>query len=213
MKMSPFEKRFVNSSRHSRRVAEQATRRVRVANPRAGQPLLDVGCGDGDATIALANTFGLNGTGVDIDPEQISLAIAASTGPADTRFIVADASDLPFADGEFDVVHTNKTTHHVRPWDGALAEMTRVLKPGGHLVYSDFVAPAGERLPTVQALERFAGEHHLQGVSRSRSPVHYTAVFRKADEFATEEAPAGGSRQLARTAAASRSAAPDERPR
>ena len=100
--------------------------------------LLDVGCGNGDAAIELATTFALQVTGVDID---------ASPDATEVRFVAADATQLPFADAEFDLVHTNKTTHHVRDWEAALDEMTRVLKPAGQLVYSDFVAPLGAGRP------------------------------------------------------------------
>jgi cyclopropane fatty-acyl-phospholipid synthase-like methyltransferase len=92
MRMKPIEKQFVNSARHSERVAEQAEQLVRVADPQAGQRLLDVGCGNGAAPIHLANTFGLDVTGVDVDPEQI--ALAASTDHAAARFLVADATRL-----------------------------------------------------------------------------------------------------------------------
>jgi ubiquinone/menaquinone biosynthesis C-methylase UbiE len=179
MKMSRFEKLFVNSSRHSNRVAEQAHQLVRTAAPKPRQRLLDVGCGNGAAAIGLANTLGLLVTGIDVDTEQIEAAASAGAELAGVRLLAADATRLPFADGEFDMVCSNKTIHHIREWQQALTEMTRVLKPEGHLVYSDFVAPAGHRLPTRRALNRFADQHGLQIVQRSGSLLHYTGVFRK----------------------------------
>ncbi|HVN62981.1 MAG TPA: class I SAM-dependent methyltransferase [Gaiellaceae bacterium] len=175
MKMTRFEKQFVNGGRHSSRVAAEAERLVGAADPRPGQRLLDVGCGNGAAAVRLAAAYGLDVTGVDVDPEQIRSADASGAG----RFLVADATRLPFADGEFDLVHTSKTTHHIRDWQRALAEMDRVLKPGGHLLYTDFVAPLGDRLPTRGALDRFAAEHGLATVRRSGSPVRRTVVLRK----------------------------------
>ena len=118
-------------------------------------------------------------TGVDIDPEQIDAAARAGMGQTGVCFVAADATSLPFATGEFDFVYTNKTTHHIRDWEQALAEMTRVLKPGGSLLYSDFIAPLGMRLPTRRALDRFADEHGLESVQRSGTPLLYTGVFRK----------------------------------
>jgi ubiquinone/menaquinone biosynthesis C-methylase UbiE len=53
----------------------------------------------------------------------------------------------------FDLVFSNKVTHHVPDWCRALGEMTRVLEDGGHLVYSDLVAPLGRRYPTRRALK------------------------------------------------------------
>jgi len=180
MKMRRFEKQFVNSSNHSRRVADHAVQLLKAANPQPGLRLLDVGCGNGAAPIHVARTLRLAVTGVDVDPEQIEAAAAAGKGLADVRFLVADATRLPFADGEFELVYTNKTTHHIRDWQRALTEMTRVLKPDGYLLYSDFVAPLGQRLPTRHALDLFVTQHRLESVRRSRAPFRYTGVFRKA---------------------------------
>jgi ubiquinone/menaquinone biosynthesis C-methylase UbiE len=181
MKMGRFEKRLVNSAGHSSRVAKQAQQLLRAANPQPGQRLLDVGCGNGATPIHLARTLGLAVTGIDVDPEQIEAAAVAGRDVPAARFLTADATRLPFADGEFDLVYTNKATHHIPGWEQALAEMTRVLTPGGHLLYSDFVAPIGRCLPTRRALDRFADEHKLESVHRSSSPLRYTGVLRKTD--------------------------------
>jgi ubiquinone/menaquinone biosynthesis C-methylase UbiE len=177
--MGRFEKLFVNSSGHSQGVAQYAERLVRLADPRPGQHLLDVGCGNGAAPLHMARTFGLEATGVDVDPEQIAAAARRAGGTDRVRFLVGDTAALPFEDGEFHVVFSNKVTHHVPDWQRALAEMTRVLKPGGHLVYSDLVAPFGKRYPTRRALDRFVEERGLRVVQRTGSPVHYTGVFQK----------------------------------
>ena len=180
MKMSSFEKRFVNSVRHSRRVADRAEERLHAANPQPGEHLLDVGCGNGAAAIQLAQSLQLTVTGVDIDPEQIKTATAAAQNIPSAHFLSADATRLPFDDGQFDLVYTNKTTHHIRDWQQAFAEMARVLKPGGRLICSDFVAPVGNRLPTRRALERLANQHRLTSTGHSRTPLSYAAIFRKA---------------------------------
>lgn len=87
----------------------------------------------------------------------------------------------PFQGGEFALVYTNKTTHHIRDWPRALAEMARVLKPGGRLLYADFVAPFGHRFPTRRGVETATAAHGLQCESRGGSPFHYSAVFQAAD--------------------------------
>jgi ubiquinone/menaquinone biosynthesis C-methylase UbiE len=178
MKMSSIEKRFVNRPSHSTRVATRAERLVRTTNPQRGQQLLDVGCGNGAAAIRLAQTFGLSVTGVDIDPGQITAATSAAGPRSGVRFLAADATALPFPDGEFDLVYTNKTTHHIPHWEHALEEMVRVLKPGGHLIYSDFVAPLGRRLPTRSGINRIAEEHRLQAVLRQQPFCHDMSIFR-----------------------------------
>jgi len=179
MKMNRLEKRFVNGATHSRRVASRAEQLVRTARPQPGQRLLDVGCGNGAVLIRLGRTFGLEVTGVDLDPDQIAVARIAAGDAAEARFVTADAVRLPFADGEFDLVHSSKTTHHVSDWRQALDEMTRVLKPGGRLCYSDFVAPAGRRLPTRRGVDDFARAHALETVECADSPLHCTRVFRR----------------------------------
>jgi ubiquinone/menaquinone biosynthesis C-methylase UbiE len=179
VEMRRFEKRFVNSRRHSERVADRAEARVAGLAPKAGQRLLEVGCGNGAAAIQLAKALRLEVVGIDVDPEQIDAAEAAAAGLAGIRFLVADAARLPFANGEFELVYTNKTTHHIADWPRAVAEMARVLAPGGRLIYSDFVVPAGRRRPTRRRFDAAAAAGGLEREQHGGSPFHYTAVFRR----------------------------------
>jgi ubiquinone/menaquinone biosynthesis C-methylase UbiE len=103
---------------------------------------LEVGCGNGAAALLVASTFGIRVVGVDVDPEQIASARNAAADRSDVLFMTADATRLPFGDGRFDVVATNKTTHHVPRWSSAIAEMQRVLKPSGYRVYADLKVPS-----------------------------------------------------------------------
>ena len=188
MRMTRFEKRFVNNDAHSRRVGEEAVRRLRRLPLDRGCSYLDVGCGNGAAALRVAETFDARVVGVDVDPEQIALARAAAGDRADARFMTADATSLPFADGLFDIVATNKTTHHVPQWSLALTEMRRVLKPQGYLVYADLTAPtwlawvvkpfAGDTgVFTAADLDRtFAS---LQLVHRHAGWLHYQAILQK----------------------------------
>lgn len=142
MRMSRFEKRFVNAVGHSRSVAASAERRLPVLPYGARLTYLDVGCGNGMAAIHLATTCGFDVTGIDVDPDQIRLAQRTAGQRVDVRFQVADATRLPFADATFDIVATNRMTHHIPGWKTAIAEMVRVVRPGGFLVYSDLVLPS-----------------------------------------------------------------------
>jgi ubiquinone/menaquinone biosynthesis C-methylase UbiE len=179
MKMNQLEKRFVNGARHSRRVASRAEQRLRRTNLKPGQRLLDLGCGNGAAAIRAATTLSLEAVGVDVDADQIAAAKVDPARPAGATFLVADATALPFHDGEFDLVYTNKTTHHIRDWQRAISEMARVLKPGGKLVYSDFVAPFGRRLATRRRVDAEAAANQLERERHDSSPIHYTAQYRK----------------------------------
>jgi len=193
-KMSQFEKSFVNSDRHSQRVSQHAEWLVRLTNPQPGQKYLDVGCGNGAAPIHIARTFQLEVTGVDVDPQQITLAQAGSQGIANARFMTLDIRGLTFADAEFDIVFTNKVIHHITGWQKAVAEMVRVLKPGGHLIYTDFVfsyplARLGEALfggragfPTCAALDSLFARSGLRPVHRLVLPTHFESVLLKGQE-------------------------------
>jgi ubiquinone/menaquinone biosynthesis C-methylase UbiE len=191
MKMGKIEKSFVNSPSHSQRISRHAENLLRYANVKPGQRYLNVGCGNGAAPIHIAQTFGLHVTGVDIDPEQIQLAEASSRGLANLRFMTVDGTQLPFEDEEFDIVATNKVMHHIPNWEAAVAEMARVLEPGGYFIYSDFVYPGpiaalGKSLvgnmggfPTRKALDSMVKRNNLEAIRLSASPFHYEGVFRK----------------------------------
>jgi ubiquinone/menaquinone biosynthesis C-methylase UbiE len=186
--MTPLEKRFVNDLGHSRGVAEKAVRRLQRVPVHRSWSYLDVGCGNGAAALLVADTFGVRAVGVDVDPEQIALARSAAGDRADVLFLTADATSLPFENGRFDIVATNKTTHHVTRWSSALAEMRRVLKLHGYLVYADLKAPswlawvlrsvAGHAgVFTGADLDRcFAS---LQPIHRHTGWLHYEAIFQK----------------------------------
>lgn len=103
--------------------------------------LLDYGCGNGDDTIFAAK-FGACAIGVDIS--EVSIAHcrrkAHSEGVSErTDFYVADAEALPFADNSFDLVVEYGVLHHL-DFDAAMAEICRVLKPGGQAICTEALA-------------------------------------------------------------------------
>jgi ubiquinone/menaquinone biosynthesis C-methylase UbiE len=120
---------------------------VKAARLKAGEAVLDVGCGTGDLTLRAARRVGAEGrvAGIDASPDMIKIARrkAAKKG-RDVDFRVAPIEDLPFADGEFDAALSSFMIHHL-PDDlklSGLAEVRRVLKPGGRLVVVD-LKPGG----------------------------------------------------------------------
>lgn len=190
MKMTKFEKLFVNSARRSQRVADYAEKMLRLVGFAPGQSYLDFGCGNGAAAAHLASKLGLKVTGIDVDPEQIETAREKSGQTANVRFLTADGTQLPFDDNEFDFVGTHMVTHHIPDWQNALRQMLRVLKPNGCLIYKDFalpkwLAPLGSKISkslgylTADDLNRFAEESRLAFVHLARSLNKYEAVWRK----------------------------------
>lgn len=188
MRMTGIEKRFVNEIGHSRKVAEEAVQRLRHVPVYSSWSYLDVGCGNGAAALLVADTFGMGVVGVDVDPEQVALARTAAGGRTDVLFMTADATCLPFEDGRFDIAATSKTTHHVPGWSSALAEMLRVLKPHGYLVYADLKVPswlAWVLKPLAGHAGVFTGADldrcfaSLQPVHRHTRWLHYEAILQK----------------------------------
>lgn len=115
---------------------------VRVAQLQPGEAVLDVGCGTGDLTLRAARRAGAEGraAGIDASPEMIAVSRKkAERKGASVDFRVAPIEDLPFADGEFDVVLSSYMLHHLPDElkDTGLAEVRRVLKPGGRFVAVD----------------------------------------------------------------------------
>jgi ubiquinone/menaquinone biosynthesis C-methylase UbiE len=114
-----------------------ATHLVRTAGIREGQNVLDVGCGTGVAAIT-ARRAGASVTGLDLTPELLARARenAAIAGFDDITWKEGDVEDLPFRDGEFDVV-ISQWGHMFAPQpEVALREMLRVLKPKGTIAFT-----------------------------------------------------------------------------
>jgi SAM-dependent methyltransferase len=91
--------------------------------------VLEVGCGWGELAEWIERDTGAEVVAIDLSPRMVELARERGV---DAR--VADVQELPFADGEFDVVVAAWMLYHVPDLDRGLAELARVLRPGGRLV-------------------------------------------------------------------------------
>ncbi len=113
----------------------------RALGPAGKGRVLDVACGPGVVTAAVA-ADATEAVGLDATEAMLAKAreTAAKAGRTNVRFEVGDAEALPFADAGFDAVVTRLAIHHFARPDRALAEMHRVLKPGGRLVVVDVVS-------------------------------------------------------------------------
>ena len=118
-----------------------------------GQRVLDFGCGPGSISVGLASAVDPGEFhGVDMEESQIELARAAARagGHDNATFHVGDVTALPFEDGYFDAAHCHAVLMHVPDTEGTLAEVKRVLKPGGiiasreMIVASSFLDPGAE---------------------------------------------------------------------
>lgn len=128
---------------------------------RAGQRLLDVGCGPGTLTVDLARRVAPGGVvGVDVSSEVIAEAAAHAddNGDVDVTFLAGDFRALDLEPASFDVVHAHQVLQHLRDPIGALAAMYDLAKPGGLVAARDadysgfFWAPSSEELDRWRAI-------------------------------------------------------------
>ena len=118
-----------------------------------GEAVLDLAAGTGDITLRLAKRMRGKGAGADIEGRLVSSDInAAMLKIGEERlankgwlknleFVIANAEALPFADNSFDLITMAFGLRNVTHQDKALAEMARVLKPGGRVLVLEFSRP------------------------------------------------------------------------
>jgi ubiquinone/menaquinone biosynthesis C-methylase UbiE len=140
-----------------------------------GEHILDLGCGDGQLTQHIADT-GAHVVGVDASPQM--LAAARRRGIEAEQ---ANAEALPFADATFHAVFSNAALHWVRDQDAMMAQVHRVLKPGGR-----FVAEMGGhgniaaiRVAFTAALQRHSFGDREDGVNYYPTTTSYTQRLEK----------------------------------
>ncbi len=103
-----------------------------------GDYVLDLGCGEGRHTITAHMDKNVHAFGVDLNIDDLKMTVEkfAPLAPHASREVgfalsCADALNLPFADDTFDKAICSEVLEHVEDWRGVLAEIERVLKPGG----------------------------------------------------------------------------------
>ena len=151
-----------------------------------GHRVLDAGCGSGPLSAAL-RARGAIVTGFDASPAMVELA--RQRLGEDAALHVADLSQpLPFADGEFDDVVASLVLHYLKDWTAPLAELRRVLEPGGRLILSvnhpiiyKLLDPSADYF----AITQYSEEHTFDGqdvvLTFWHRPLHaMTAAFTEA---------------------------------
>jgi demethylmenaquinone methyltransferase/2-methoxy-6-polyprenyl-1,4-benzoquinol methylase len=143
--------------------------RERAADLAALEPggsALDVACGTGDLAVELARRIGPTGTVVGSDFSEPMLDVARRKSSA-VRWEWANALDLPYPDGGFDAATVGFGARNFSDLDRGLAEMARVVRPGGRVVVLEITVPRRPPLSTffsiwfdriVPALGKLAGD-------------------------------------------------------
>lgn len=129
----------------------------RLAGPGPGR-CLDLGCGTGFHLVTL-HELGWTMTGLDLSEDQLRLA--RSRAGEFAELLQGDATDLPFADGSFDLVFSAFTHTDVDDFETVVAETVRVLAPAGRVVYAGphpcFVGPHSRFVAAMGIPELYRG--------------------------------------------------------
>lgn len=121
---------------------------VALAAVRPGTRALDLAAGTGDIAFALA-ADGARVTALDVTHRMLQLASRKRPPAAAVAFVTGDMMALPFPDAAFDLVTTGYGIRNVPAIEPAIAEIRRVLRPGGLLLSLDFDRPANPFVRTV----------------------------------------------------------------
>lgn len=158
---------------------DEETARVLEGLDLDGKRMLDIGCGTGGATLFIAERYGADVLGIDVEAGVVEKAskAAADRGLRDrARFQAIQPGPLPFSDASFDVVFSKDAIIHIEDKHAIFTEVHRVLKPGGTFAASDWMraedGPMSDRL-----------RHYIEAEGLgfgAASPDRYFAALRAA---------------------------------
>ena len=145
--------------------ADGMARTLAAAGIQPDLTVLDVACGPGIVACAAA-ARAKHVTGIDLTPAMIAQARSrqASLKLANLAWHIADATQLPFADGTFDVVLTRYSFHHMTAPAAALREMKRVCREGGRVVVID-ATPSPETQAAYDHMETLRDGSHASALT------------------------------------------------
>ena len=157
-------------------------RLVTLARPQPNWRVLEVATGAGHTALAFAPHVA-EVVATDITPQMLqeTAVLAQSRRITNLKTEPADAENLPFADGTFDLVTCRIAPHHFPDVPRFVAEAARVLRPGGLLAVADNVVPAGEAGEYVNAFEKLRDPSH----GRCLTITEWTKAYKTAGLTAT----------------------------
>ncbi|MDE2227429.1 MAG: methyltransferase domain-containing protein [Alphaproteobacteria bacterium] len=148
-----------NQEYGDRQFAPVAEALFKIATVRASERVVDIGCGCGTTTIALARMVGRQGRVLGIDVSAAMLALARNRAPqgAPVEFVRADATNYAFPRGAFDLLFSRHGVMFFAEPVRAFANLRTALAPGGRLAFSCFRAPRDNpwAMTPLQAAYRF----------------------------------------------------------
>ncbi|HEY9104435.1 class I SAM-dependent methyltransferase [Chitinimonas sp.] len=154
---------YLHSQVHAQ--GEDLARLSRLSAEQRPGRVLDLGCGAGHASFALAQGDAREIHSYDLAPEMLAVVAAEAQrrGLSQIQTRQGPAEALPYADASFDLIVTRYSAHHWADVEQALRECARVLRPDGRLVVIDVTAPAQPLLDTaLQTLELLRDASHVR---------------------------------------------------
>jgi ubiquinone/menaquinone biosynthesis C-methylase UbiE len=120
-------------------VVSQRCQVLKALQLREGERVLDIGSGPGLLTYDMAASVGRNGRvcGIDISEDMLTMSRRRCADQPWTEFQRADATNLPYLEGSFDAAVSTQVYEYVADLPTALAELYRVMRPGGRVVIMD----------------------------------------------------------------------------
>jgi len=196
--LSPYDQFHIRGSQATAELAQ-------LLSPQAGQLLLDLGCGIGGPGRWLAAERGCQVVGIDLTEVYCRTARDLSAQvrlERQTRFLCADALQLPFAGASFDLVWTQHAAMNIADKARLYREVARMLKPGGRFgLYDVMAGPAGEpHFPVPWASA--AAWSHLMAPEAVREAILATGLRQRHWRDLTAEAKAWSEKAVAAQAAA-----------
>lgn len=157
---APSAQNYLSSTVHAQGEDLAALRERVAATP--GAKVLDLGCGAGHVSFAVS-PVAAQVTACDLTPAMLAVVeqTASERGLANIQTQQASADQLPFADASFDWVLSRYSAHHWRHLPQSLAQVHRVLRPGGRVCFVDVIGGPEPLFDT-----------HLQTVELLRDPSH-----------------------------------------
>ncbi|MBW1596832.1 class I SAM-dependent methyltransferase [Streptomyces sp. JJ38] len=145
--------------------------------PQPGAAICEVACGAGDGALSFADQGPVRLVGVDPAPGALgAFAALAAERSAPVETVEAFPEQLPFADGSFDLVVSRLAAHRFRDAGAAVAEMARLLRPGGRLAVVDL---EGHEEPLVDAFNHALEVLHDPAHQRSYTLAEWIGFLQK----------------------------------
>jgi demethylmenaquinone methyltransferase/2-methoxy-6-polyprenyl-1,4-benzoquinol methylase len=150
--------------------------------------VVDIGCGTGDVTAAMARRLRSGGcvVGMDFCGPMIDRARRKWAALSQAAFVVADAVALPLADASCDAATMAFVLRNVADREAALGEMARVVRPGGRVAVLEFCRPRGRLWPAIFGFY-FRRVLPIVGRILSGHPSAYRYLQRSVDAFGDPE--------------------------